>query len=885
MAFALNKYFSRLNYTKSKKTKLLSIFELKNSVYIKAFILIWVVFLLACSTKKNSFTRRAYHNTTTRYNYYFNAKEIFKVTNQKLVEEHVDDFSELIPLFILPNEEKSANLVPDMDKIIEKCSEAIDRHSIYVKKEEHNRWIDDCYMLIGKARFYKAEHYLALEMFEYVAKAYNKKPEKFPALIWLARTHIQVNEMSKAEVYLKQIEEGNAPPEKYQSEYHAVYADFLIRSKLYEDAIAQLEKALKVTKKRAEKQRFNYVLAQLWLKKKEYSKASEYFTNVIDLKPRYDMMFNAQISKALSFDVEGKDNEDVKKMLTKMKNDAKNKEFLDQIYYALADIAFKQADEPLGIDYLKKSVSSSVNNNKQKALSYLRLGELYYSKPKYVPAQAYYDSCMAFLPETYKEYDQIYARNKALKKLVDNILIVQEQDSLQKMALDDEYRKNTITALIEKELLEEQKKAAQEAAILNGNIGADDNLVGMNTTSNAKWYFYNPTIVNFGKNDFQKTWGPRKLEDNWRRFNKQANASFEEEYTETTDTSANDSILVNEKTNPEYYLQFLPLDAKKMNASHNMIIEALYAQGNIYREDFADYKNSVEAFETLLTRYDTCRYVLPTWYNLYRISLLTNDDGMKEKYKKLIIQNYPESEYARIIQDPTYNKTTRETRKRVDNYYSIIYDLYREEKFGLVLTRVEKAKSIFADNHLQDKFDFIAALAIGHISPRDTFKLALENIIKNHAASTVAAEAKIILDQLNKGVGEVVTSSNTNKYSYKTDDTYSFVAIIPANDKNTNKYKADVSDFNTVFFNKETFNVNSIFLNALNQLLIIKEFKDEQAAKDYYKIFKLNQQQLQDLNAKNYQYFIISNDNFVIFYSDKNIPDYLTFFNKQFGLE
>ncbi|MCB9175481.1 MAG: tetratricopeptide repeat protein [Flavobacteriales bacterium] len=843
---------------------------------------------MACSTKKNSFTRRAYHNTTTRYNYYFNAKEIMKATNQKLLDEHVDDFSELIPLFILPNEEKSKSLYPDMDKAIEKCSEAIDRHSIYVKKEEHNRWVDDCYMIIGKARVNKHERYLAIEIFEYLAKAYNKKPEKYLALIWLARTHMELNEMSKAEVYLKLMDEGKAPPDKFKSEYNAVYADFFIRKKQYDDAIAKLEEALKTTKNRKEKQRFNYVLAQLWLKKKEFSKASELFTKVIDLKPRYDMLFNAQISRALSFDVEGKDNDDVKKMLTKMMKDAKNKEFLDQIYYALADIAFKQNDEPLGIEYLKKSAWASVGNQKQKALSYLRLGELYYAKPKYVPAQMYYDSCMTFLPETYNDYDNIYSRTKALGELVENINIVQTEDSLQKMATDLDYRKQSIEQLIANEILAEQKQAELEALQAN-NAGIPNNTAtGINATSNGKWYFYNSTIIGFGYNDFVKNWGNRKLEDNWRRANKQASINFDEELTTVgNDSTISDSIVINEKTDPDYYLQFLPLDEKKMNVSHNKIIEALYALGNIYREDFMDYEQSVLSFEDLLVRYDTCRYVLPTWYNLYRISLTTNNDPMREKYMRLIIQNYPESEYARIIQDPTYNKATREGRKRVDNYYSIIFDLYKEGKYSLVMTRVDKSRSIFADNHLQDKFDFLEALAIGQVSPVDTFKTALETVIKNHSASPVAAEAKTILDKINQGVGKTTSSnsaSSVEKYSYKPDDVYTFIAIIPSNDNNTNKYKVDISNFNTTFYQNETFNVSSIFLNGLNQIITVKEFKNEDAAKDYYQSFKFNQEHLSEINAKGYQYFIISNDNFVIFYKDKNIPDYLNFFTKQFGL-
>jgi len=808
-----------------------------------------------------------------------------KATDAALLEEHQDDFSELLPLFIYPDESKSKSLYPEMDRVIEKCSEAIDRHSIYVRKEEHNRWIDECYTLIGKARFYKHEHYVAIEIFEYLAKAYKKKPEKYMALIWLARTHMELNEMSKAESYLKLMEGGKAPPTKYNSEYNAVYADYLIRKKQYDDAIHKLEDALKTTRKRVQKRRYNYVLAQLWLKKKEYAKASEMFTKVIKLRPRYDMMFNAQISRALSFDVGGEDQKDIKKMLTKMLRDAKNKEFLDQIYYALADIAFKENDEPLGIKYLQMSAASSVNNPKQKAIAYLRLGELYYNKPKYIPAQTYYDSCIAVLPETYARYDNIYARSKALNKLVENIMIVEKEDSLQKMALDEGYRNKVIDELIEKEKEEEERLAL----LAESGESSDFNLANTNTinsTSNGKWYFYNQTTMGFGFADFKKNWGDRKLEDNWRRANKQATVVFDNEDDLENDSISEDSVVVNPKTTPEYYLKFLPLSDSTMNISHNKIIEALYAQGNIYREDFNDYPLSIKAFETLLERYDTCRYRLPTWYNLYRISLLINDDGMKEKYRSLILNNYPESEYAQIIQDPTYNKVTRENRKRVDNYYSIVYEYYKDRKFSTVLTRCSKAKAIFADNHIKHKFDFLAAMSIGHTSSIDSFKVALQNIIDQYPDEDVAKEAKRILELIKKGVNSPENpGSSTVSYDYQPNDKYTFVAVVPATDKKTNKYKVDISNFNANYYSTKTLNVNSIFLNGTNQIITIKELENEAVAIDYYKSFKLNQDQLTDLNGNNYQYFFISNDNFIQFYKDKNIPNYLNFFNQKFNID
>lgn len=804
-----------------------------------------------------------------------------KSTDVKLAEENQDDYSEILPLFIYPDEDRSKTLFPDMDLIIEKCSEAIDRHSIYIKKEEHNKWVDDCYTLIGKARFYKHEYYVGIEIFEYLVKLYNKQPEKFDALIWLAKSHMELNEMSKAESYLRLMEGGQAPPEKYNSHYNAVYADFLIRSKKYDEAIFKLEKALETTKKRTQKQRYKYVLAQLWLKKKEFGKAAELFSEVIKLKPRYEMMFNAQISRALSFDVGGDNQDDIKKMLTKMMNDAKNKEFLDQIYYALADIAFKEGDEPLGIDYLQRSAAASINNQKQKALSYLRLGELFYDKPEYVPAQAYYDSCMAVIPKEYKDYDEIYLRSTALNDLVKNIVVIEREDSLQKMAGDESYRDAVIQELIEAE----KERIRKEEELANSGGGTDlANFNSINTQSNGKWYFYNQSTLGFGFADFKKNWGTRKLEDNWRRSDKQTVLNFEEEEN-LNDSTANDSVPENPKLTPEYYLKSLPNSEEQLNASHNMIIEAFYNLGNIYREDFQDYPRALNSFETLLERYDTCRYKLPSWYNLYRISLLTMDDNMRNKYRDLIVDTYPESEYARIIQDPTYNKVTRENRKRVDNYYNRVFDLYKSGKYSLVLVRCEKAKAIFADNHIQDRFDFIATLAVGQTQPVDTFKVALKNIVNSYPDSDVSREAQNILNLIGKQKVNNPNTPKTVEYDYKPEDEYTFVAVIPSTDKKTTKYKVDVSNFNSKSFSQSNFTVSSIFLNGLNQIITVKGIKNEEEATTYLKAFGLDQNYLGELNGKKYQYFFISADNFITFYKDKNIQTYLKFYKEQFNIE
>lgn len=853
---------------------------------VSLVLLILTLVLAGCSRKKSRFTSRAYHNTTTRYNYFFNAREIKRETERNLYDQHKDDFSELLPLFIYPTEDQAKALYPDMDKIIEKVSTAIDRHSMYLRKKEHNRWVDDCYMLMGIARFYKQEYYVGEEVFEYIAKAYKKQDERFEGLIWLARTHIELGNMNKAESYLTLIDELGVP-KQYSSEYHALYADFYIKRRNYDESVTQLEKSLKTTKKKQEKTRYNYVLAQLWLKKKEYGKASDHFTEVIKLKPRYDMLFNAKISRALSFDSGEEDSESIKKMLRKMVRDGKNEEFLDQIYYALADIAFKEKDEPLGIEYLQKSAAASVSNDKQKALSYLRLGELFFAKPDYMKSQAYYDSCLTVLPEDYERYETIYVRSKALNKLVENVLIIQKQDSLQKMVNDEGYRKEVIDALIQK-AIEEEEAAKLEASQFNILDNSEPTNINANLNNTGKWYFYNKTTMGFGYTDFKKNWGNRKLEDNWRRSNKETVASFEDDFA-SSDTAVTDSTgkKINPKTTEEYYLKFLPLTDSAMSVSHNKVIEAMYAAGNIYREDFKDYKNATKSFEGLVERYDTCRYKLPSWYNLYRISLLTDNDAMKAKYKRLILDYYPDSEYARIIQDPTYNKVTRENRKRVDNYYSIVFELYRDRKFSKVLVRCDKAKTIFADNHIQDKFDLLAALSIGHTSHLDSFKLALNNVVTNHPQTESSKEAQRILDLIKKGIKVDMGSSNGSSvpYTHKFNTEYQLVLVVPGKDKRANKYKVDISNFNQKYYSSKVFNVSNIFINPTQQIIIVKKMANYEEAIDYFKSFKSNKDNLSDLHTKGYQYFIITKENFVLFYKNKDVKGYLDFFKKNFELE
>lgn len=568
-----------------------------------------------------------------------------------------------------------------------------------------------------------------------------------------------------------------------------------------------------------------------------------------------------------------------------MLKDKKNEDYKDQIYYALADIAFKEEKDSLAIDYLTKSAAYSTTNTKQKAVTYLRLGQYFYDIPKYLKSYNYYDSCLTVLPKEYKDYEKIEMRTKALKKLADNIVVVQKQDSLQRMATDVEFRTRVIDELIAKAEKEDREK--QLAENNNNSVDFMENTTPGGGTNKGEWYFYNQNTMGFGFSDFRKKWGDRKLEDNWRRSNKESLIPDEASFTNENDTSKTDTsgTKVNEKTTPEYYMKFLPLTETKMKASHNKIIEALFALGNIYKEDFQDYPHSIKSFERLIIDYDTSSYVLPSWFNLYRISLLIKDDEMEEKYKNLVLRNYPESEYAKIILDPTYNQVTRENRRRVDNYYSIVYELFKDGHYDKVIMRCDRATTIFAENHIQDKFDFLAALSIGHIMPRDTFKVALETFIENHPESASKPEAVKILKLMKEGIKIDIEVEKEVPYNHVFDAEFFVVVVAPNTDKQLNTYKNKIVDFNRNNFSDIVFEpVKSIFLDAKSQIIIVKPIKGYEKVINYYKAFLLNRTSLQELNANEYPTFIISSDNFNLFYKDKDIPYYLTFFNKNFDV-
>jgi len=855
-----------------------------------SLLVIAVAWLYACSTKKNTFTRRAYHNTTAHYNGYFNAREIMRAAEQNITANQKEDYTEILPLFLYGDEAMSKSLYPDMDKVIKKCSKVISRHSIFIKGVEHNRWMDDAYMLVGKAYFYKKEYPEAMETFEFIARNFKNSPARIEALLWGVRTREQTNETSKMLLLLDLIENEKKLAPEHKGQLHALYAHHFIKKNEYDKAIERLEAAILLTKNKKQRTRYTFVLAQLYQRTGNFKNATIQYSNVIRLKPKYEMEFQARINRARAFDLEGGNTANVKRELQKMLHDKKNKEYRDQIYFALGELAFREKEELLGIEYFNKAAASSLGNKKLLVQIYLKLADYYFEKPKYVLAQAYYDSTLQNMDKENNMYFEINEKNKNLSALVEQIKIIEKEDSLQKVSkLSDKERDKIIKDLIQKAKDEEAKKQKEQnnndiVNDYNQNKQQENNAGGGGT---VKWYFYNPTTRGFGFSDFKKRWGNRPLEDNWRRSNKGSAGVFDENGNLIV---KQDSVKAESEDNPllseEYYLNNLPFSDSSLLASHGKICEALYVLGGIYKESFNDVPRAIETFERLADTYDTSRHIASTYYQLFRLHQANKNNPRAEYYKNLILEKFPYSDYARLVNDPNYMKNTRENQKRVENYYDIVYDLFNKEDYKTVIVRCEKSKEIFGPHHIENKFDFLKTLSIGYTTPIDTFKKVLENFINNYPAAEEKPLAQKILDNINKKIAENKPNDANPKengaedipeFVFNPDKEHYFVVLIPS-DKDLNKAKVELSNFNSAYFGINKLLLNNMLLNDYYQVVTVKTFKNMADAYDYYKTVTLNEKELKEIKSNAYEYFIFSNENFSLFYQNKNTDYYRQFF-------
>jgi outer membrane protein assembly factor BamD (BamD/ComL family) len=849
------------------------------------------LFSASCSTKKNTLVNRTYHNVTARYNGYFNATLKIQEGAKRLADSHVDQYDRILSVFRYGDAEKSKAIATVMDEAIKKSSVVIERHSMIIYGLERCKWIDENYLVIAKANFYKRDFFPAIESLQYVASEFKDNPSRYEALLWLMKVYMEQRNFADAENVLDYLNGEPNFPKKLKAELAATSASFYLQQKNFDKAISELNKAIKLTRKRADKTRYMFILGQLYQRQTDCRKAFALYGTVIKRNPVYEMAFNAKINRARCFDSRAAKGGSVKAELMKMLKDDKNKEYLDQIYYALGTIALQEKDVELAIRYLNLSVRESTINTGQKALSYLELANVYFGRPDYRKAQLYYDSTITFLSKDHPDYSDVLLKRNSLNKLVKYLQVVETEDSLQKVAaMSPADRDRLIEKIIARQKEEDERKKREEEELKTQNalFSQQNGQAANNYTQGGIWYFYNPSLISSGYTDFVRKWGNRPNEDNWRRTAKEAVVGEvlqeEQEQLDTVPAAPGDTSKprVAGKYDKQKYYKNLPLGPKQMEKSNLRIIEAFYNISILYKEDIRDLGESVKSGEELLRRYPENQHKLAMYYSLY---LSYGDMGNAEKsayYRSLLLDKYPDSEYAQIILDPEYLKNSQARLNKVQEYYKETYELYLKGSYDEVRRRRDEAMSLYPGNKMLPKFDYLLTLITGKTKGVQAYTAALREIAQKYPDHEVKGKAEETLEYIAQMKNRTYENTAPDEqpreiYRLAPDTVHHFVIAFPLQ-VDAAQIKARLQEFSKRQYGESPFDLSIAVLDEKRHAVIVKQFADKDAGQDYQFALREDKDALAGLDKNSLEQFVISPDNLDTLLKDKDVATYMIFY-------
>ena len=870
--------------------------------------------LVACSVEKNTSLTRNYHNLTSHYNIYFNGLESYKRGIEKANNSVQNDYNHILDLFLFENEAVHSTVSSDMKRAIDKATKVITIHSITAKpkvkegnqsaserefyeKNEYNKWVDDSYLLMGEAYMYQGEFYLASETFKHIMVTFPEEDVHYLAMIWLSRAYIMIDEEREAERILMSLSDEEDLPDEYLKAFYTTRTQLHLKNQEYSQAAGQLEKAMEQKgNSKEDKIRYTYILAQLYEAAGQKNLALDKFRKVTKYNPPYEMAFNARVSMAEVFESGQANSADLKKLLVKMLKDSKNVEYKDQIYFALGNIAMEEGDRGKAIEYYQLSVSSSVQNQYQKGYSSLTLAKIYYDEPDYVLSAAYYDSAVSFLDRDYPGYAGLASLSASLGNLVYNVSTYELEDSVQVLAaLPEEQRLSVIDGIIEQVRNKEEEERLARQQAMQDQAFNQSMLYGGNQSSGressmtgGQWYFYNLNAKSFGQPEFRMKWGDRKLEDNWRRKNKRTISTLAQEggtQTDSLEGGAGTPVLDNKSR--EYYLVNIPLSDSAMEMSNERMEKALYNMGVIYKEQLLDYEESIKAFKELIRRFPESAQVPTVYYYLYELNNNIQKPTEAQYYANLLTQSYPESHYAKLLTNPNYLNELEEEEMKVVHDYENVYNLYQQRDYKGVIAKADKAIPVYKDDPLVPKFKFIKAMALGAEDGKETMKVALDSLIKQHPGTEESQQAQEIIDYMFVEFPEIKEADQAAQaeeiYTVVDSSQEHYMLLAVRSDQNVNQVSFNLLNHNLDHYNQYDLSIDQFAMADSYNMLVVKLFNNAEAASRYLRDIRDNSDEiLPGIAPAQYRMMIISRDNLGILLERKELTPYYLFYQQHY---
>ena len=870
--------------------------------------------LVSCSVEKNTSLSRNFHNLTSHYNVYFNGNESYKRGIENANNTIRNDYNRILDLFLYEDEAVNSAVSGDMKRAIDKATKVITYHSITAKpkvkegnqsakdkafynQNEYNKWVDDSYMLMGKAYMYQGEFYLASETFKHVLVTFPEEEVRYLAMIWLSRAYIMIGEEREAERILMALADETALPKDYLLDYYSTRSQFYLKDQDYYPAADQLELAMEQSGiSKEDKIRYTYILAQLYEESGQNNLAYEKYKRVTRYSPPYEMAFNARVSMAEVYETGGANSDDLKKLLRKMLKDSKNVEYLDQIYFALGNIAMEEGQREEAIEYYQLSVSNSIRNQYQKGFSSLTLAEIYYETPDYILSAAYYDSAVSFLDVDYPGYAGLVSLSASLGNLVYNTSTYELEDSVQILAaLPEEQRLVIIDEIIEQVRIEEEQARLAEQQAMEDMAFNQTMLYGNNQTQGGQggqqggqWYFYNLNAKSFGQPEFRMKWGERTLEDNWRRKSRRTLSEVNQVEGSVTDTlEGESSVPVLDNKSREFYLVDIPLNDSSMKISDEKLELALFNMGVIYKEQLLDYKESIIAFKELISRYPQTEQGAHVHYYLYELNNNIQKPTDAQYYSSQLSLLYPESHYAMLLNNPNYLQELQDEEMKVVRYYEGLYTLYQQQSYKGVIVGADSAFVLYPDDPLIPKFQYLRAMALGALDGNETMKVALDTLIAQYPSSEEGLQAQEIIDYMFMEFPEIKEADQAAEAEIiytaldSTQEHFFLLAIHVS--QNVNQVSFDLLNHNLDHFNQYDLSIDQMEMLDSYNTLVVKLFNNAEGASRYLRDIEENRDTvLQEIPPSLYRMMIISEANFVTLTERKELTPYYLFYQKHY---
>ena len=869
--------------------------------------------LASCTTERDGRAYRVFHNTTARYNGYFYANEALKEADVKLEEMHSERWDETLPLFLESNEETAQQIFPLMERAIEKCTRVVDRHTMApssrnrksFKRPVLNKWIDDNYRVIGQSYYMKGDYPKAEEIFTYLSRTVASPDAEAWAFSWLGRTHMRTGNEIKAKNALGKAQGLRESSDEAMIHTQMVLAQFSLLDDRYDAAIEHLEKALSLMRKRDPRRaRTTFVLAQCLRSGGEIERAIEQFQAVADMRwEDYEWVFQGNIQQAMTYERRNGNSEAIVELLEEMLDNKKNDEFQDQIYYALGEVALedRRRDEAFGL--FEQSVAAHVDNDRQLGKGYLKLADLYMEDLEYPTAQAYYDSALVYMEEDNERKEEVSSLASDLTSLVDNLNVIAEVDSMLNICdMDEDMRLRVVDRILrEMELDLERQREEREAARQAAEAAAAADMSG-----DGMFWPYNGRLRASGLQTFLDVWGDRVLEDDWRRSNKLGNLFSEDgEEGEEGEDSAEEALDPLDPANlPSFdeLLASLPCEEEARLVEEGRMAEAYYNAGLDYREKLNDNKKAIETWAELIEALDSSDFHPTAHYQLFRTYLEREieenyqnpfcDDCNSEYWAAEILRLYPGSEWARLIEDPEFQDEAEIIREAQREEYEAFLNRYYLKDYQQVLLDIDEVLARDSANAFECKHRLLRTQCVGGLTSysgeRTPYFEALASVVSDCPDTEEAAFAQDLMRKLGVSLGddptpkEVEETEEQSEFAIQPDNEHYLAIFIPVGRGNGDQVKAKVADFNNSFFGSKRLKVTSNLLDRSTQVVLVKSFPNMREGMDYYTVFTGNREGLIEVNSSGYEMVLISNENYVSLFKNKNVIGYAQFFAQQY---